>query len=164
LYWNAQTGNLFFERHLGEGNAILQRQGKAVGLATACVLWVALGDPRDYHCGEAYRKAKGLNLKERSSGKHKGKLKLTKRGPSIVRRWLYFAAMRAIQDPNVRRWYEAKKAKDGDRGKGALLGVARKLALALYGVAVGDESFQPWRLFPGRLQTRGAFPQRRGVA
>ena len=106
----------------------------------------------------------GLNLKERSSGKHKGKLKLTKRGPSIVRRWLYFAAMRAIQDPNVRRWYEAKKAKDGDRGKGALLGVARKLALALYGVAVGDESFQPWRLFPGRLQTRGAFQQRRGVA
>jgi transposase len=116
------------------------------------MLWVALGDPRDYHCGEAYRKAMGLNLKERSSGKHKGRLKISKRGPSTVRRWLYFAAMRATQDPNVRRWYEVKKAKDGDRGKGALIGVARRLALALYGVAVRDEPFEAWRLFPGRSQ------------
>lgn len=149
---------------LAEDNEIIRRQARAVGIATACVLWVALGDPRDYHCGEAYRKAMGLNLKERSSGKHKGKLKITRRGPSVVRRWLYFAAMRATQDPDVKRWYEAKKAKDGDRGKGALIGVTRKLALALYAVAVRDEPFQPWRLFPGRTQARRSLQKRRGAA
>lgn len=137
---------------LARDNAVIQRQAAAVGAATACVLWVCLGDPRDYHCAEAYRKAMGLNLKERSSGRYKGRLKITKRGPSIVRRWLYFAAMRASKKAEVRPWYEAKKAKDADRGKGALIGVARRLALALHGVATRDEPFEPWRLFPGKSQ------------
>jgi hypothetical protein len=44
---------------------------------------VLIPDPHNYPCGEAYRKAMGLNLKERSSGKHQGKLKITKCGPSI---------------------------------------------------------------------------------
>jgi len=148
-------------KELAKGNEVIQRQSKAVGVATACVLWVSLGDPRNYHCGEAYRKAMGLNLKERSSGKHKGKLKITKRGPSLVRRWLYFAAMRLSQDPDVRRWYEVKKSKDQDRGVGALIGITRKLALALYSVGVYDNPFEAWRLFPGRSLPRKARPSRR---
>ena len=113
----------------------LEAEAQVVGKATACVLRVAVGDPRDYHCGEAYRKAIGLNLKERSSGKHQGKLKITKRGPSLARRWLYFAAMRTIQKAPVRSWYEAKRRKDKDRGNEALVAVMRKLALALHVVA-----------------------------
>ena len=141
-------------KRLAQKNETIRRQAEAVGTATACVLWVSLGDPKDYHCGEAYRKAMGLNLKERSSGKHKGKLKITKRGPSIVRRWLYFTAMRAAQDPNVRRWYEAKKAKGNDQAKVALIGITRKLALALYSVGARGEPFDAWRLFPGRSLPR----------
>jgi transposase len=133
-------------QRLAKGHEVIQRQAEVVGAATACVLWVALGDPRNYPCAEAYRKAMGLNLKERSSGKYQGLLKITKRGPSIVRRWLYFAAMRASQSEFVRPWFEAKKAKDKDRGKGALIAVARKLALALYHVGTHAEPFAPWRL------------------
>jgi len=143
---------------------VIQRQAKAVGVTTACVLWVTLGDPRNYHCGEAYRKAMGLNLKVRGSGKQKGKLKITKRGPSIARRWLYFAAMRLSQKPDIRRWYEAKKARDQDRGIGALIGIARKVALALYSVGVHDEPFDPWRLFPGRSLVQKARPSRNPAA
>lgn len=134
---------------LGQKNEAIRRMSKAVGMATACVLWVALGDPTNYHCGEAYRKAMGLNLKERSSGKYHGKLKITKRGPGIVRRWLYLAAMRTVQDAEVKGWYEAKKARDKGCGKGALVGVMRKLALALHAAARG-ETFDPRRLFPGK--------------
>ena len=134
---------------LAQGNAVIQRQAKIVGLVTACVLWVVLGDPHDYPCGNAYRKAMGLNLKERSSGKYQGQLKITKRGPSIVRRWMYFAAMRTAQSAFVRQWFQAKKAKDKDRGNGALIAVARKLALALHAVGARDQSFDPQRLFPG---------------
>ena len=137
-------------KSLAKQNEIIQRQAKVVGVVTACVLWVLLGDPNNYHCGQAYRKAMGLNLMERSSGKYKGRLKITKRGPSLARRWLYFAAMRMCQDPDVRPWYEAKKAKDGDRGVGALIGITRKLALALYCLSVHDEPFESRRLFPGR--------------
>ena len=81
----------------------------------------------------------------------------------MVRRWLYFAAMRLSQDPDVRRWYEAKKAKDQDRGTGALIAVARKLALALYSVGVYGEEFEGWRLFPGRSLPRKARPSRRAA-
>ncbi len=130
-------------------NEVIQRQARAVGEATACVLWVALGDPRSYSSGAAYRKAMGLNLKERSSGRYQGHLKISKRGPSIVRRWMYFASMRAVQDYG-RAWYEAKKAKDNDRGMGALIAVMRKLALATYVVGARDEMFDPARLFPGK--------------
>ena len=134
---------------LARGNATIQRQAQAVGVATACVLWVHLGDPKEYHCAEAYRKAMGLNLTERSSGMYQGKLRISKRGFSQVRRWLYFGVLRLVVKGPVRRWYQQKKAKDGDQAKRALIGVMRKLALALYEVGVNEESFDAWRLFPG---------------
>lgn len=134
----------------------LQPRIEVVGAVTACVLQVALGDPRDYHCGAAYRKAIGLNLKERSSGRHRGKLKITKRGPALARRWLFFAALRVVQRPPVKAWFEAKKQKDCDRGVAAVVAVMRKLALALYAVSAGGQRFSPERLIPGRRPRRQA--------
>jgi transposase len=131
-------------------HAMLSRMAKAVGPATACVLWAALGNPTNYHCGAAYRKAMGLNLKERSSGQHVGQLKITKRGSSITRRWLFFAALRILQQEPVWSWYLKKKLKDHDRGGKAVIAVMRKLALAVYAVAQQDVPFDVTRLFPGR--------------
>jgi transposase len=148
---------------LAQNCEVLKRQAQMVGAATACVLWAVVGDPRDYPCGAAYRKAMGLNLKERSSGKHKGQVKITKRGPSLARRWLFFAAMRIVQHPPTRGWYEGKKARDKDRGKGALTAVMRKLALALWNVGARGERFEDWRLFPGRSTARRAAQSRRCV-
>ena len=141
-------------KRLAGGNEVIQRQAKAVGIGTTCVLWVMLGDPQDYPCGEAYRKAMGLNLKERSSGKYQGMLKITKRGPSLVRRWMYFAALRTAQSPFVKPWYDAKKAKDKDRSNGALIAIARKLALALHAVGARGTPFEPWRLFSQKVLVR----------
>jgi transposase len=136
-------------RALARENAELRQEAEVVGRVTACVLRAAVGDPRKYHCGHAYRKAMGLNLKEHSSGKHQGQLSLTKRGPSIARRWLYFAALRAIKQGEVKPWYLAKKARDSSRGNKAVIGVMRKLALALYAVAADGETFSLARLLPG---------------
>lgn len=162
-YRQTQEARLKLER-LAQGNEVIQRQAKAVGVATACVLWVALGNPKDYPCGEAYRKAMGLNLKERSSGKYQGMLKITKRGPSLVRRWMYFAAMRTAQSAFVKPWFEAKKAKDKDRGNGALIAVARKLALALHAVGAHGKPFEPWRLFSQKVLVRKAQQAQRRAA
>ena len=99
----------------------------------------------------ALLKAMGLNLKERSSGKYKGQLKLTKRGPSRTRKYLYFAALRMIQkDPVVRAWYDRKLQRDGGRVKNrAVIAVMRKLVRAAYHVARG-ESFDARKLFDVR--------------
>jgi transposase len=131
---------------LAKGHAVLEAQGKAVGLATACVLWVALGNPGNYSCGRAYRKAMGLNLTERSSGTYKGQLKISKRGQPRVRQWLYLAALRLVNKSGVSAWYHAKKARDG-QAKRALVAIMRKLSLALYRVGTSDACFEPRRLF-----------------
>jgi transposase len=144
---------------LAQSHAVIRRQAAVVGSSTACVLWVYLGDPGDYHCAEAYRKAMGLNLKERSSGRYHGQLKITKRGPGAVRRWLYFAAMRLVQKSGVNAWYEAKKSRRDRGGKWALIAVMRKLAMGLYAVGVSDEPFNARRLF---AQESGKSRCRRG--
>lgn len=137
-------------RRLAQGHAILQAQGRAVGVPTACVLWASLGDPRDYPSGGAYRKAMGLNLGEFSSGTYEGRLRISKRGSARVRQWLYFAALRCVQAAGLRGWYQAKKARDGAEAKRALVAIMRKLALALYRVAVTpEEPFELAKLFPG---------------
>ena len=139
-------------KRLAADHAVIQGQGAAVGVVTACVLWAHLGDPRQYDSGPAYRKAMGLNLGERSSGKWQGRLMLTKRGPSAVRRWLYFAALRLVKQAGVKEWYEAKRAKrpdDGSEVMRALVGVMRRLALALYQVGACGARFDAAQLFPG---------------
>lgn len=121
--------------------------GEVVGVPTACVLWVELGDPSEYHCGPAYRKAMGLNLAERSSGKWQGKLKISKRGSSKVRRWLYLAALRWVRNEPVRSWYLNQKAHRRGEGKPAVIAVMRKLALALYRVGGRGEVFDRRQLY-----------------
>jgi transposase len=139
---------------LAVSNAVLQAQGKVVGVPTACVLWTSTGDPRKYHAAQAYRKAMGLNLTERSSGRYQGQLRLSKRGSARTRQWLYFAALRLIQTSAVRPWYQAKKARDQEDARRVVVAVMRKLALALFHVGVKGEAFQPQRLFAG-LRRRG---------
>jgi transposase len=137
----------------------------AVGAATAAVLTVHLGDARDYHCAAAYVKAMGLNLTERSSGIHKGKLKISKRGSGVVRYWMYLAALRLIKKNSpVRPWYLRKKQRDAQAAGRALVGIMRRLGLALYNVATRGEAFDAGRLFPGkatraRNKTTGASNQ-----
>lgn len=132
------------------GQAVLKAQAGVVGSATASVLWASVGDPRGYECGEAYRKAMGLNLREYSSGTKQGELHISKRGNAATRRWLYLAALRMVKQAGVQQWYEAKKERDGQEAKGAVVAVMRKLVLALYQVGAKGATFEVGRLFPGQ--------------
>jgi transposase len=140
---------------LARDHAVLQAMGTVVGVPTACVLWVELGDPSAYHCGPAYRKALGLNLAERSSGRWQGQLKISKRGSATARRWLYLAAWRWLKKEPVRRWYARQKAARRGEGKPAVIAVMRKLALAVYQVGGRGATLIPRRC------TRAWRPRRR---
>ena len=110
-----------------------------IGKKTAAVVVATGGDPREYGSAEAYVKALGLNLRERSSGKSKGALHITKRGSGAARMMLYMATLRLIQaDEVVHAWYIAKLARmGGDRKPLAVVAVMRKLAASLWHVAKG---------------------------
>ncbi len=135
----------------------LRLVGAAFGKATALVLETALGSPLDYPDAHAYLKAMGLNLKERSSGQHKGKLKITKRGPGRARHYLYLSAMRFVQkDAVVRAWYRKKVERDGRIPRhNALVAVMRKLGMAIWHVARGSV-FDSRKLFDFRALGMGA--------
>ena len=147
-------------KRLGAAHATIAAQGKIIGIPTACVLWRHLGDPRRYHCAAAYRKAMGLNLKERSSGKYQGKLKISKRGSGACRRWLHLAALRQIRDDRkVRLWYARKCGPAGkDKGRSGRLRVVtalvRKLALAMWVVGAAEGTFEVERLLGLPAQRR----------
>lgn len=137
-------------RKLAADRPTLQAQAAAVGLATACVLHVCLGDVRNYPHAGAYRKAMGLNLKERSSGRYKGKLSISKRGQRLTRKWVYFSALRWVQkSAGVKRWVAGKRQRDGGRAKRAVIGVMRRLAIAAYRVGADGVAFDAERLFGG---------------
>lgn len=134
----------------------IQAQRQAVGLLAACVLWAFLNPVSKYPCAAAYRKAMGLNLSECSSGKYQGPLHISRRGRSLIRKVLYFAALRSIQEhEGVRAWVERKKARDGGGGGKAVVAVMRKLALATWHVGQG-EAFDGRKLFGGKPKRPGS--------
>ncbi len=115
-----------------------QRLATTTGKTTAAVLVADVGDPLDYASTRAYLKAYGLNLKEKSSGRLKGQLSITKRGPSRARQYLWLAVCRWIQkDAVARAWYEAKIKRDGGRRSRGVTALMRKFAQALFHVARG---------------------------
>ena len=118
-----------------------------VGSTTAAVIFTEVGDPNAFRSVAGFVKAMGLNLREKSSGKTKGQLKLTKRGPARVRHYLWLAVHRWVQrDPIARAWYQSKKARDGGRASRAVVAMMRKLAKALFHVGRGAE-FDSTKLF-----------------
>ncbi|MDX8405346.1 MAG: transposase [Mariprofundus sp.] len=118
------------------------------GKTSSIVLSALFGDMSRYDNAQSLLKAFGLNLREYSSGKHKGELRISKRGPGKARFYIYWLALRLIQrDPVVKRWYNRKVARDGGRFKSrAVTAVMRKVVKALWHVAQG-ERFDSRKLF-----------------
>lgn len=136
---------------LTEGSAGAH-MARIVGPYAAAVM-TAMADPLRHTSAGALEKACGLNLREKSSGAEQGRLHLTKRGPSLVRKALFLAALRLIyRDPYVRAWYEKRKAYALDQRMKAVVAVMRKLVRALFHVARGSV-FDVTKLFDTRRLT-----------
>ena len=124
---------------LSQDNESTRNISDVVGKSTAAVMVTFCGDPRKHDSSNHWLKSFGLNLKEKSSGKYKGRLMITRRGSGRSRRWLYFATLRLIQkDETVKSWYAKKVARDGGLKMKAIIAIMRKLVKALWYVARGD--------------------------
>lgn len=130
------------------GDPRMCRYSDAVGAPTLAVIWTKVGDPRDYGSSGAFVKALGLNLKEISSGKRKGELGISKRGPALARRWIFFWAMRSVQRAELRKWYSEFIQVGGKRSNGSehrkmkgIVSLMRKLSKSLWHACVNNEDF-----------------------
>jgi len=76
----------------------------------------------------------GLNLYEISSGLHRGQRRISKRGRSLIRKLLYFAALRVVQKSGIfHRQYQNHLAHGMIKNK-ALIAICRKLLTIIFAV------------------------------
>ena len=87
----------------------------------------------------------GLDPRPDDSGQHRGKRRLSKRGPAELRRLLYMAAMSAISTKTWRPLYEHYRAK-GLSSTATLVILARRIARSAWSIYTHKTEFDPGRL------------------
>jgi len=150
------------EKAIGMDRVVPSPIVRTLGVAAIGAIIAYLGSPADYHSAAALEKAAGLNLKVKSSGKYSGQLKITKRGPGIVRRLLHMASLRLLQDdPAVGAWYRERKAFQAGVKLKAVTAVTRKLIRAVWHMTRTGEPFDSAKLFDmRRLKVSADTPRR----
>lgn len=96
-------------------------------MITATVL-ACVRDLRNYAHGSQLLRRVGLNLAERTSGKFKGQTNISKRGDSMLRKYLYLGMLNIVNhNPDFRRWHEQNQQK-GIKKMASLFKIIGKLA------------------------------------
>jgi transposase len=109
-----------------------------VGVVTAATLLGELGEPSNFKDSKEIIKFAGLDPKEKSSGKYRGKIKLSKKGRYLMRTMIYFISMRLVhRDEGFKAYYEYKlrtKNRDGRflEKKEALMAVGIKFIKVIF--------------------------------
>jgi len=112
---------------------------KGIGPVTAAGLIGEVGDFTKFRTIAEVLKLAGLDLYEVSSGKHRGKLRISKRGRPLIRKLLYLAALSAVRKGGVMyEWYQRALGRGMIKTK-ALVAVSRKLLGIIYAL-VRDHS------------------------
>ena len=112
---------------------------KGVGEVTAAGLIGEVGDFREYNTISEMLKFSGLDLFEISSGRHKGQRRISKRGRSLMRKLLFFAAINTVRKGGVMHEYYQGCLARGMLKMKALTAVSRKLLGVIFAL-VRDHS------------------------
>lgn len=108
---------------------------KGIGEVTAAGIIGEVGNFEDFHNQKAIIKLSGLNLYEVSSGKHKGEIKISKRGRSLLRKILFYAAINAVRRGGIFHDYYHRLIGNGMIKKKALIAVSRKLLKLMFSLS-----------------------------
>ncbi|GIP14348.1 IS110 family transposase [Paenibacillus macerans] len=118
------------------------RSIKGLGTITIAALLACAGDLRNYAHGRQLLRRAGLNLAERTSGKFKGQIKLSKRGDSMLRKYLYLGVLGLVgQHPDFKRWHEYN-LKKGMKKMASITKLIGKLARILIGMVQKGEPYR----------------------
>ena len=105
---------------------------KGIGEVTAAGLIGEVGDFRKFNTIAEIMKLAGLDLYEVSSGSHKGKRRISKRGRSLMRKLLFFAAINTVRCKGImHRCYKQMLDRGMPKMK-ALIAISRKLLAIIF--------------------------------
>ena len=119
-----------------------------IGVISLSIILGESGDFHRYQRAEEVIKLAGLNLYEISSGKHQGRRHITKRGRSLLRKCLFFAALRTVKTGGAFRDDYVRLTETNQMHKTkALIAISKKIlrvlfALVRYGVGYQQPSLR----------------------
>ncbi|MDO8733259.1 MAG: IS110 family transposase [Actinomycetota bacterium] len=120
-----------------------------IGTITVAGLLGECGNIGQYRRYEQLEKFLGLNLYEVSSGKHRGRRRISKRGRALARYLICSVAMLQTRSGGLFEEY-AKELKSRGKKTGEIrVAVARKLLPLMYAVARDQREFDPRQFFTG---------------
>jgi transposase len=117
---------------------------KGIGITTASTIVAELGDIRKYTDSSQMIKMAGLSLIEQSSGKHKGKTTISKRGRADLRSTLYMTMLPMLRfNEEFKQLYNyyTKRPKNQLKGKQAIIALIRKLLRIIHAIVVKNISY-----------------------
>jgi transposase len=107
---------------------------KRLGTVTVAGLIGEVGDFKKFRTQSEIMKLAGLDLYEVSSGKWKGRRRMSKRGRSLLRKILYYAAMQTIRKNGIMHDYYTRLTDRGMKRMMALVAVSRKLLRIIHAI------------------------------
>jgi len=119
---------------------------KGIGVVTAASFLGEIGDISRFKSWRQIRKLSGYNLIENSSGKRKGRTKISKRGRSGLRKVLYQSAMVMVasnEEFKALYSYFKNRRKNPLKKKQALIAVAMKLIRVLFVLLKKQVKYNP---------------------
>jgi len=126
-------------RQISYSDSILSIKG--VGPVTTAGLIGEVGDFGSFRTIPEMEKLAGLDLFEISSGLHKGRRKISKRGRPLLRKLLYFGAINVVRRGGILHgWYHRALDRGMPKTK-ALVAVARKLLRIVFAVVRDHREF-----------------------
>jgi transposase len=114
---------------------------KGLGVVSVAGLIGEIGDFKKFKTQSEIMKLAGLDLYEISSGKWKGRRKISKRGRSLIRKILYYTAIQTIRKNGILHDYYTRLTDGGMKRMKALVAVSRKLLGIIYAIVRDDSEY-----------------------
>ena len=135
-------------KETGYYESLISIQG--IGIVSAAMFVGEVGDINRFDSYEQIRRYAGLNLVENSSGNHKGKTTISKRGRSLLRSILYRMAFTMVnKNEEIKELYKylTTRKENQLKKKQAIIAVIGKILQIIYAVATKNEEYKATRVF-----------------
>ena len=137
-------------KETGFYESLISIQG--IGIVSAATFVGEVGDINRFDSYEQIRRYAGLNLVENSSGKHKGKTAISKRGRSLLRSILYRMAFTMVnKNKEIKELYKylTTRKENQLKKKQAIVAVIGKILQIIYALVTKNEEYKATRVFTG---------------
>jgi len=122
---------------------------KGIGIITAAGFMAEVGDIKRFNHAKQIIKLAGLNIKENSSGKHKGRTKITKRGRKRLRSLLYKAMLPLVgkneEFKKLHNYYTTRE-KNPLKKKQSMIALCVKLIRVIFAIITKNKKYDPVKL------------------